>query len=76
MSGMFLFCVGPSVPRNVLVTAGNSNELHVTWDKPAVPNGIITHYIVYWRLLPLHTEKWTHVDFCMESKSVLWLLQI
>ena len=43
------FCLnilGPSNPQNVKVQATSSVSIRVTWDEPAVPNGIIKEYII------------------------------
>ena len=43
------FCLnilGPSNPRNVKVQATSSVSIRVTWDEPAVPNGVIKEYII------------------------------
>ena len=38
--------LGPSHPQNVKVQAMSSVSIRVTWDEPAIPNGVIKHYII------------------------------
>ena len=38
--------LGPSHPQNVKVQAMSSVSIRVTWDEPAIPNGIIKEYII------------------------------
>ena len=38
--------LGPSHPRNVEVRATSSASIHVKWEEPAQPNGVIGDYII------------------------------
>ena len=38
--------LGPSAPRNVQVQVSSSTSIDVTWEMPAVLNGILQKYIV------------------------------
>ena len=43
----FLFySLVPSMPLNLMVTINNSTSVILTWNTPAMPNGIIQHYII------------------------------
>ena len=41
-----MFCVVPGVVGNMKVVALYDNLLHVSWDPPLSPNGVITGYLV------------------------------
>ena len=34
------------MPLNLMVTINNSTSVTLTWNTPAMPNGIIRHYII------------------------------
>ena len=36
----------PSMPRSLTVTINNSTSVTLTWNTPAMPNGIIQHYMI------------------------------
>ncbi|XP_068720403.1 receptor-type tyrosine-protein phosphatase delta-like [Montipora capricornis] len=40
---------GPSHPRNVMLQAKSSTSILVSWKEPALQNGEITNYIIYYR---------------------------
>ena len=40
------FHLAPSMPLNLMVTINNSTSVTLTWNTPAMPNGIIRHYIL------------------------------
>ena len=44
----FLHAAPSDPPRNVKVSALSSTTVHVDWDPPLSPNGIIQYYTVYY----------------------------
>lgn len=42
----WLFTLAPSSPLNIAVTSVNATAVNVTWDEPAMLNGIIRNYTV------------------------------
>ena len=43
---MFPALVGPSHPRDVVVTVISSFAIHVKWNEPVQPNGVIAGYVI------------------------------
>ena len=44
-----IFVVGPgSAPENVRLSATKPKSILVKWDPPAIPNGNITRYVIYY----------------------------
>ena len=44
-----MYVLGPSHPRNVTLQAKSSTSILVSWKEPALQNGEITNYIIYYR---------------------------
>ena len=42
---MILF-LAPSIPRNIAVSSINATAVNLTWEIPAIPNGIIRSYTI------------------------------
>lgn len=41
--------LGPgNAPENIALSANKPRKIHVSWDPPTIPNGIIQRYIVYY----------------------------
>ena len=43
---MLYFHLAPSMPLNFMVTINNFTSVTLTWNTPAMSNGIIRHYII------------------------------
>ncbi|XP_076322870.1 uncharacterized protein LOC143231917 isoform X1 [Tachypleus tridentatus] len=63
------FAGTPSVPREVKVVDINSSAIQLTWKVPATPNGVISHYFVYYRNF---SEKVISVPAKKSYSTVLW----
>ena len=50
------FYIGPTRPQHVNVSTINSTSLYVTWQRPQEENGIILHYVIYYRGVKSDTE--------------------
>ena len=45
-ASVVLYSLVPSMPLDLMVTVYNSTSVTLTWNTPAMPNGIIQHYII------------------------------
>ena len=43
-----MYVLGPSHPRDVMLQAKSSTSILVSWKEPALKNGVITNYIIYY----------------------------
>jgi len=57
----------PSPARDVAVDAPHLGELHITWQPPIKPNGLVTHYVVYWQRQLFQPEKYHQRNYCDNS---------
>ena len=44
-----MYVLGPSHPPDVMLQAKSSTSILVSWKEPALQNGEITNYIIYYR---------------------------
>ena len=42
----FILSLAPSMPLNLTVTINNSTSVTLTWNTPAMPNGVIRNYTI------------------------------
>ena len=42
----FILSLAPSIPLNLTVTINNSTSVTLTWNTPAMPNGVIRNYTI------------------------------
>ena len=42
----FILSLAPSMPLNFTVTINNSTSVTLTWNTPAMPNGVIRNYTI------------------------------
>ena len=43
---MYILSIAPSMPLNLTVTINNSTSVTLTWNTPAMPNGVIHNYTI------------------------------
>uniref|UniRef100_A0A1I7Z7X8 receptor protein-tyrosine kinase n=1 Tax=Steinernema glaseri TaxID=37863 RepID=A0A1I7Z7X8_9BILA len=60
----------PSIPVGLRVVSTKPTEIKITWNPPLAPNGVITHYIVKWRIEnPVEEKIEDHCDITEVSQS-------
>ena len=59
--------IAPSPPRDVVARLVSPLTVEVTWRSPAVPNGVISHYIVY--AIPLRSASVVTGERRQQSES-------
>ena len=52
-----LFLLVPTEPLNLRAFSLTSQQLNVSWSEPERPNGILTYYTVYYKLLQNHHDE-------------------
>jgi len=63
-------CLGPSPARDVVVDARHLGELDIAWQPPVNPNGLVTHYMVYWQRQLFEPEKYHQRNYCDDSTYI------
>ncbi|TGZ38569.1 hypothetical protein CRM22_011272 [Opisthorchis felineus] len=62
----------PSAPRYAWLDSNGDDSLRLTWMNPSQPNGVISHYLIWVRLLSPQKVNFTSHDFCIKKTD--WIL--
>lgn len=61
-------CLDPTQVLDIVGVAKYARELHISWKPPLSPNGIVTHYYVFWRAQSLDPREFDKRNYCDYSK--------
>ncbi|OON22268.1 receptor L domain protein, partial [Opisthorchis viverrini] len=62
----------PSAPRYAWLGLNGDDSLRLTWMNPLHPNGVVSHYLIWVRLLSPQKVNFTSHDFCIKKPD--WIL--
>jgi len=54
---IYVFFIGPSPPRRVMITEKKKDALRITWQLPDIPNGNVTSYSIRADVLETHSSN-------------------
>ncbi|KER27862.1 LOW QUALITY PROTEIN: hypothetical protein T265_13696 [Opisthorchis viverrini] len=57
----------PSAPRYAWLGLNGDDSLRLTWMNPLHPNGVVSHYLIWVRLLSPQKVNFTSHDFCIKT---------